>query len=119
MRSPPDGAAKGTLMQIIQTHSAQTVHPSNSTLAEATNQYGNIEVSSIPPNFVHVSGKNIGPSCKALGIDYRHVVVGFRKSGCAWYPEFDGLVIDASDSVRLEERLQKREAETEKRRTLS
>src|SRR6266446_5732226 len=115
MRSPPDGAAKGTLMQIIQTHSAQTVHPSNSTLAEATNQYGNIEVSSIPSGLVHVSGKNIGPSCKALGIPYRRAVVDFYKSGGAWYPEFDGVVINASDSVRLRLRLQKRESETEKR----
>lgn len=72
------------------------------------NAYGNIDMRrGIPPGCVHVKGKRLTVTCRALGIECASALVGWD-SGRFGGPILNGVVIRAEDEAKLREAIQKR-----------
>jgi hypothetical protein len=67
------------------------------------NEYGNIDVRfGVPKGYVHVEGLRLAPLCRKLGITHALALVGLRKHGGFWRPQYIGgkrQQLDAGDYV--------------------
>lgn len=74
------------------------------------NKYGNVDVRyGVPQGCVHVEGKRLTVTCRAIGIAHARALVGWRE-GRWGGPVFNGVVIRAEDESCLLEALQRRDA---------
>jgi hypothetical protein len=75
------------------------------------NVYGNIDVRyGLPSGFVHIRGKRLTVTCKAIGIECAPALVGFTQKGfLGTQPEFDGVVVVSEDAQKLQSAIERKE----------
>lgn len=83
-------------------------------LLKKANQYGNVDIiDGVPAGYGHVSGRNLQPLCRKMGIKFAPAVVGFTGSRRYGYqPVKDGVVVSAKSAPKLEAALAERDART-------
>lgn len=73
-----------------------------SLITELKNDYGNIDVrGSLPVGLVHIKGKRLQPTCKALGVEFAEAFVGF--GGTKRFPKAltNGVVVAEADAAQI------------------
>jgi hypothetical protein len=80
------------------------------------NEYGNVEVSGLPTGYVHISGKRLGVTAKAINVSFAPAMVGWTGSRRWRRPLIDGIVVRAGDADTLREALSSRRTLTPEQR---
>lgn len=84
-------------------------------LKALANDYGNIDIRrKVPAGCAYVPGERLGPSCRALGMDYAPAFVGWKGSKRFPRPDLDGVVIAEQDAPRLLAYLEERDKRSAK-----
>jgi hypothetical protein len=75
------------------------------------NVYGNVDVRyGLPPGFVHIPGKRLMLTCRAIGIECAPALVGFKKGYMGTQPDIDGVVVVSEDAEKLQSAIEKKKA---------